>query len=732
MFQVPLSPRHQVVVQYPPRSLAAATIVEAVLNRSRNITLVLPTRRRVVEPRSSSPGGTTNPGGRRILAGVTQAERPTLPYSVQKSTTTVASAEYRTAATAADPGAAAAVSGPMVSNPVTPSAADATTSSRRGGDDGHEPQQAERRRGRRREEEWAVGDGQGHGEVENKHKPPTLVRRSSTSTTDLPSPELPARELLSPWRRQSPTARPGAGTCPPERVVTDIWRDVSPAAAPQANASPNTGGSGHHGGDRWGDGRCGGGGGTGLDGEKRSSSVRELAAKFGGGIPPRKAGKTEYFSSAPPAKSLQTLGVGTRAALCAPPSSSLPDPPDQATQIQTSKRLELLRARTNGAGMSQDGTGGLGPGGESRAAAAGDGVPRPGDGDGRRGKDNEAAEKNLSASKNSSEESAASIRSGLTLSQNLNRGGLLSKSGSLRMMAAAGGGSGGGGGGGGNLQRSDATGRGRRDRTTASLPQRNHGGREGDKDTPARPPTSAIAAATTRTAAAGGAEVVERVDPEIPAVEETSNPQPRAGSDDHAPGPSPASVSGHSSPPAVERTRRSFFGSPREARGPGGGDGDGDGGGGGGGGGGCSGRRSDERSSAARTRPKTANAFPASGKAATTAPAAANAASSSGNGANNGRPKTSFAAAAAAAAASRDRRSVAASNFRRRPRPSTASPPSRLPDGGASTSRRRGTISGSSSTATVAAALAAATVALNPKTTSPVANDGTQHARPVT
>eukprot|EP00903_Cladosiphon_okamuranus_P009901 g9403.t1 len=286
-----------------------------------------------------------------------------------------------------------------------------------------------------------------------------------------------------------------------------------------------------------------------------------------------------------------------------PPSSSPPDPPVEGTKLRrSSSRLELLRARTNGAGVGINNDSGARGGG---SLVAPDGVLSQRH---RIGGENGGFEEDLEAkgSLARTSESAASIRSGLTLPRNVDHGGLLSKSGSLRLMAVAG----------GRKQQScnpagkDATDRtevlhgGKKHETvgrpTMTIPRPaqgasgdfgrdvsswyridiggDDGGRGGSSDrddgrasaaskqrsraskpAPARTSTAKIAA-TSDTAGPAGVKFCRAMSDM--ALEALGSPQPHGSSNNH-PEPSPASISGYSTPPFAERRRRAFFGSPR-------------------------------------------------------------------------------------------------------------------------------------------------------------------------
>lgn len=670
---------------------------------------------------------------------------------------------------------------------------DATKSSwRRGGRDGHESRTDQHLS--RPQEGWAGGGG-GRQQGGEKHETPAFTR-CSTAVTELPSPE-PPQELSSPLRRRRSTEHPAARptpisklTAPPERTFKDIWRDPNPATSPQEKIAPNKSEArGRDGGDRRDGGRRGGaGGGADLDGREgvveyeRRCSVRDLAAVFGGGSPPRNASKgadtlragakpsrpdgssnacrgsdgsvvtagydTEtttsleasspisgHSPSSPPPSSQridqsalvkppQNLGASARADRNVPPSSSPPDPPVQGTELRGgSSRLALLRARTNGAGVGTDNS--RGRGGGSHVATDGGRRQRQGVGVESVGceRDHEAAGGNLSRTSGS----AASIPSSHTLAQNPDRGGLLSSSGSLRLMAAAVG---------IKQQSSDAAGNDETNRTAALRQRQSHGGKKhdpGGRPTTTVPraaqgasedsgggisswyrvaigesgdhgergnrddggascarrqrsqtskPTPACISAAKNAAAAHTARLVEaevgRVMSDI-APETVSSPQPH-GRSINRPQPSPASASGYSTPPSAERPRRAFFGSPRQADGVSGLDGDGvdcgDGVGGGGG----------SKPNIA-TRPETAHVSLASRKTHITVPAT----NTSTNPSNKlSQPKTSVADAVAAAAASRDGRR-APSNSRRRPRSSSSdSPPSTPRETGVKTAATTG------------------------------------------
>eukprot|EP00752_Nemacystus_decipiens_P016552 g14794.t1 len=665
---------------------------------------------------------------------------------------------------------------------------------------------------RRCQEGWRAEDAReegGRGGGGAKHKT-RIFTKCSTAATELPSPE-PPQELTSPLRRLvSPMAlqRPASERPrPPERIVSDIWGETSPAASPQENAAPRIGARGRNGGDRWGGGcfgdRTGGSGGGGADrhgeaeagGFQRRNSVRELAAVFGGGSPPRGAGRsgrafgagsksssptgskafrgtsgsvatsdgrgievssstTSFPGSAraspplpsspamdqvPPAESPRNLGAGFTPASSARASLPPPNAPDAVTGSRGSNRLDLLKERINSAGVCHE--------------QCDEGGPAKGIEDGRR---------NVSTTT----VTAASRRSGLALARDPPHGGLLSKSGTLRLVAAAGG---------GKTKKVDATGMGEADRTPAPLQRRNNGGRKSDSGArpttiiprAARGPSGESAGGTSSWYPVdiggdvggdaeygvsgirddGGASTAGRqpsqtlrtipVRPSIAfatstagvdvgqvavAVAAGSTPK-SSGTEKLRPGPSPVSVSGYSTPPSVERPRRTFFGSPREARGACGGDSDGGGSGSGGG------NKGSEWSTA--EKPEMAPGSLDWRETLITAPAVDAGGVSSSH--NNARPKTSF---AAAAAASRERRSTA-SSFRRRPRSSSASPPTIVSDEAVTSRRDTGGsdtsgIPGGANRTAAAAAVVAAAVASSQKKPSSRPSEGVENARPIT
>lgn len=671
----------------------------------------------------------------------------------------------------------------------------------------------------RRQDRWTGGGGEAHKT--------SAFTRCPTATTDLPSPEFP-QELSSPMRRPRPLEHSPARIAPvlesafaPERIIGDIWRDPSPEAPPQESTNQTSGTRGR---DRDGH-RSGGGadlycGGTVGEGGGRNS-VRNLAAMFGGGTPPGTAGErasalssrttssepaggerspppipsSSVIDHTPSSRSPRKLGTGAKAASLVPPSSSLPEPHGQTTGLRGSNRLDLLRARTKGTGVVQD------IGGEGCIEVDVDRSRQYIGGRGSEKKDDEAAEGILAPPRRN-----ASNRSGLTIAENLNRGGLLSKSGTLRLKAAAAGR--------GKRPGSEAAAKNATDRPTAHQLPRNHGGRKGDAESgptttiptaargaggdirggdggdhgeggvrhdgrtsdargyrsqtskgnpaPACTTTASDITVGTRSderlvsARIRGAEVGRAV-PEIAPGALRSTHQPRGSSPDSHPGPSPASISGYSSPPSVERRRRTFFGSPRQARtgsvdGGGGVDAGADGGSGGDDGA-LGGANTAAKLKTKRRKQVQARASLARDEEAdVTAPANA-----------NSRPTTSVKAAAAAAL--RDGRRTA-SRSRGGPRSSSVSPTSTprgndLTTGGVAghggdavnggsgagggggngnvasktegASMRRRSTGGSTSvdTTATAAAVVATTRALKPKTPSGWGN-GSQAARPNT
>lgn len=576
--------------------------------------------------------------------------------------------------------AVAVFSGSTASTRAAASATDATTPSRRGDGEGHGTQ-ADQHRDRHPE-------GQGGRGGETQKTPDFTFNGLPTGGTELASPEEP-QELSSPMRRRRSlehlvarsTSTPER-TLAPERIASDNWGGPSPAATPEESMNPRNGDHSHDGGG------LRGGGGADADcgvevgeGGKRHN-VQNLAAMFGG------AGKSASTLSAGTKSSPPQRSAGARAVSDMPlPSSSPPDPPDPATEPRGSNRLDPLRARPNGAGVGrQDKSGGRREEDRATTDDGGGGYQRRG-GDDRPDTDDEAAERSLSPARGS-----AWNRGGLTLAENPTPRALLSKIGSTRLMVAAGD---------CGQQSSDAAGKNTVDGTSALQQQRIGGGHKsgaegrptfiapraaqmpatgdssgsvsnwyrigirggggsdddhgecgvrddgggryvrGQRRQASKTATSNITAVTT-TGGPGTFADVEEMPPDA-----LSDSQPHDRSDNW-PAPSPASACGYSSPPSIERPRRSFFGPPRQAS-TGGVDGDGgdnnrgDSGGGGG----------NEPNLAARLN--TEDHQKGGARAILTdredgiAEPVTQAGDSSGG--NSSRPSTSFAAAAAAAAA---------------------------------------------------------------------------------